>query len=185
MVILTIAGVNKIDGKSLSVDWTNKDGKRLDTTTTKPHGKSGAHFSATFTTPSVPFLLKLKGKTKKGLIFERYSRNPVHPSHVLIRVLYARNDYTVPAGGIGFVVFVVFNTGRTERFDISVKDPLKFAVPLRRHFITARKDRRNFFSVIFKAPSSAARGAHNEVLVTITGRTSKTTVGHVVSLLVV
>ena len=185
VVILTIAGVKKINDNSLSVDLMSKDGKRLGTTTTKPHGTSGAHFSATFTPPSVPFMLKLKGKTKKGLSFERYSRNPVHPSHALIRVLYARNDYTVPARGSGFVMFVVYNTGRTERFDISVKDRLKFAAPLRRPFITARKDRRNFFSVTFKAPSSASRGTHNEVLVTITGRTSKTTVGHVVRLLVV
>ena len=185
MVILTVAGANKINSKSLSLDLMSMDGRRLGTTTVTPHGTSGAHFSASFTPPSAPFKLKLKGKTKKGFTFERNSHNTVRPSHALIRVLYARNEYTIPAGGRGFVMFVVYNTGSTETFDIKVKDRLKYVARLRRTAITVRKGRKSFFSFTFKAPSSAARGGSDEVLATITGRTSKKTVGHVVRLMVV
>ena len=161
------------------------DGNRLGTATVTPHGTSGAHFSASFTPPSEPFKLKLKGTTKKGYAFVRNSHTTVHPSHALIRVLYARNEYTIPAGGSGFVMFVVYNTGPTEIFDIKVKDRLKYVAHLRRTHITVRQGRKSFFSATFKVPSSAARGGSDEVLATITGRTSKKTVGHVVRLMVV
>lgn len=185
VVILTVAGANKINKKSLSLDLMSMDEKRLIRAAVIPHGSSGAHFSASFTPPSEPFKLKLRGKTKKGYSFERNSHSTVHPSHALIRVLYARNEYTIPAGGSGFVMFVVYNTGPTEIFDIKVKDRLKYVAHLRRTSITVRQGRKSFFSVTFKAPSSAPRGGSDEVLATITGRTSKKTVGHVVRLMVV
>jgi len=185
VVILTVAGANTINKNSLSLDLISMDGRRLGTAAVTPHGSSGAHFSATFTPPSAPFKLKLKGMTKKGYSFERLSHNAVHPSHALIRVLYARNEYTIPAGGSGFVLFLVYNTGATEIFDIKVKDHLKYAAHLRRSYITVRQGRKSFFFVTFKAPSSAPRGGSDEVLATITGRTSKKTVGHVVRLMVV
>ena len=92
MVILTVAGANKIHKKSLSLDLMSMDDRRLGTAAVTPHGSSGAHFSATFSPPSAPFKLKFKGMTKKGYSFERLSRNAVHPSHALIRVLYVRNE---------------------------------------------------------------------------------------------
>ena len=82
-------------------------------------------------------------------------------------------------------MFVVYNTGATEIFDIKVKDRLKYVTHLRRTSITVRQGRESFFSVKFMAPSSAPRGGSDEVLATITGRTSKKTVGHVVRLMVV
>ena len=161
------------------------DGRRLGTANVIPQGTSGAHFSASFTPPSVPFNLKLRGTTKKGYSFERNSHSTVHPSHVLIRVLYATNDYTIPVAGSGFVMFAVHNTGPTEVFDIKVKDRLNSRVHLPRNFITVHGGSTSFFSVILNAPSSAARGESDEVLATITGRTSGKTVGHVVKLMVV
>ena len=163
----------------------SKAGNRLGTTTVTSHGTSGAHFSASFIPPSVPFKLKLRGKTEKGYSFERNSRNIVHPSHALIRVLYARNEFTIPAGKSGFVMFLVYNTGPTEVFDIKIKDRLNYVHRLLRSSITVRQGRKSFFSVSFRAPSSAKRGKGDEVLATITGRTSKKTVGHVVRLMVV
>ena len=183
VVILTVAGANKINKNSLSLDLMSMDERGLKTAAVTSHGSSGAHFSATFTPPAEPF--KLKGMTNKGYNFERLSRNAVHASHALIRVLYARNEYTIPAGGNGFVMFVVYNTGATEIFDIKVKDRLKYVAHLRRSYITVRQGRKSFFSVSFKAPSSAPRGGSDEVLATITGRTTKKTVGHVVRLMVV
>lgn len=162
----------------------SKDGKRLGTTTVTPRGTIGAHFSASFIPPSVSFKLRLRGKTQKGYNFERNSHNVVHPSHALIRVLYARNEFILPAGGSGFVVFVVYNNGPTEIFDVKVKDRLKYVSHLRRTSITVRQGRKSFFSVTFSAPSSAERGKGEEVLATITGHTSKKTVGQVVRLMV-
>lgn len=185
MVIVTIAGSNKINKNGLNLDFMSKNGRRLGTAAVTPRGTSSAHFTSSFTPPSVPFKLKLRGKTKAGYNFERTSRNIVHPSHALIRVLYARNEFTVPAGGRGFVVFVVHNTGPTEMFDIKVKDRLKLVRRLRRSYIIVRRDRQSFFSVTFKAPRSAVRGKGDEVLATITGRKSKKTVGHVVMLMIV
>jgi len=185
LVIITVAGAKTVNKKTLNLDFMSKDGKRLGTTTVTPRGTNGAHFSASFIPPSVPFKLKLRGKTQKGYSFERNSRNMVHPSHALIRVLYARNEFTIPAGRRGFVMFVVYNTGPTERFDIKVKDRLKYVSRLRRSSITVRQGRKSFFSVFFQAPSSAERGKGDDVLATITGRTSKKTVGHVVRLMVV
>lgn len=163
----------------------SKKGKRLGTVQLIPRGKRSAHFSASFTPPSSPFKLKLRGKTKRGYSLERSSRSIVHPSHALIRVVYARNEFTVPAGGRGFVLFVVYNTGRTERFDIKIKNTMGFVHYLRRSSIFVRQGRKNYFSVTFRAASSAKRGKGGEVLATITGQTSKKTVGQVVRLMVV
>ena len=184
MVIVTVAKAKKINNKDLNLDLMNQDGKFLGTATLTLHGTSGAHFSASFIPPSVSFKLRLRGKTQKGYNFERNSHNVVHPSHALIRVLYARNEFILPAGGSGFVMFVVHNTGPTEIFDIKVKDRLKYVNHLRRTSITVRQGRQNFFSVTFRAPSSAERGKGDEVLATITGRTSKKTVGQIVRLMV-
>ena len=185
MVIITVAGAEKINKTSLSLDLMSMNGRRLRTAPVIPGGTGDAHFSASFDPPSVPFRLKLRGTTKKGHIFERYSRNIVHPSHALIRVLYARNEFTIPARGSGYVLFVIHNNGPTEIFDIKITDRLKLVHQLRRSSFTVRQGRRSYISVTFKAPSSAVRGKGAEVLATITGRTSKKTVGHVVRLMIV
>ena len=174
----------KIDGSSLAIVLLSTDGKPLGTAPVKPVGTSGAHFSASFTPPSVPFRLMLKGKTKKGNQFERNSHTVAKPSTVLVRVLYAKEEYTVPAKGNGLVMFIVHNNGPTDVFDIDVKDTEKFQTTLTRSTITVRKGRTSFFSVRFKAKSLASPGGTDAVLVTVTGKTSKTTAGHVVTLMV-
>ena len=185
LVIITVAGAEKINKNALHLDLMNSKGKRLGTVNLTPRGKGGAHFSASFTPPSVPFKLNLKGKTKKGYSLQRSSHNIVHPSHALIRVLYARNEFTVPARGSGYVLFVVYNTGPTEKFDVKIKESAGFVHYLRRSSILVRRGRKSYVSVTFKAASSAKRGKGGEVLATITGQTSKKTVGQVVRLMVV
>lgn len=185
LVIITVAGAEKINKNALHLDWTNNEGKRFGTVPLVPRGKGSAHFSASFTPPSSPFKLKLRGKTKRGYSLERSSRRIVHPSHALIRVLYAKNEFTVPAGGRGFVLFVVYNTGPTEKFDIKIKNTMGFVHNLRRSSILVRRGRKSYFSVTFRAGSAAKRGKAGEVLATIKGQTSKKTVGQVVRLMVV
>lgn len=181
---MIVTEAEKLDGASLAVTLLSMDGKPLGTASVKPVGTSGAHFSASFTPPSVPFRLMLKGKTKRGNKFQRNSHTVAKPSNVLIRVSYAKEEYTVPAKGNGFVMFIVHNNGPTEVFEIDVKDTERFHPTLTRSTITVRKGRKSFFSVSFKAKSPASPGGADAVLVTVTGRTSKTTSGHVVTLMV-
>ena len=160
------------------------NGKLLGTAPVKPVGTSGAHFSASFTPPSVDFKLMLKEKTKKGNQFERNSHSVAKPSTLLIRVAYAKEECTVPAKGNGFVMFIVHNNGPTEVFDIHAKDTEKLQSTLTRSTITVRKGRTSFFSVSFKAKSPASPGGTDAVRVTVTGKTSKTTANQVVTLMV-
>ena len=149
-----------------------------------PRGASGAHFTSSFDPPSVPFTLKLKGKTTKGYYFERLSHNVVQPSPFIIRVLYARNEYTLPAGRSTSVTFTLHNNGMYQGFDIKVKDRLKYFRYLRRSTIFVPRRRRSFFTFIMRAPASAPRGKGDEVVVSVTGRKSKRTVREAVRLMV-
>ena len=187
MVILTVAGSNKINSRSLTLDLMSMDGRRLSTTTVTPQGSSGAHFSASFTPPSAPFKLKLRGTTKEGNSFERKSHNTVHPSHVLIRVVWASNDYTIPTTGISWkiVSFTVHNRGPGDVFDVQVKN-LKFVSP--HNFpksIPVFQGSEYFFSVEFTPPSSSARGENEVMLLTLTGRTSGKTFRKFVRLMII
>ncbi|XP_068713370.1 hemicentin-2-like [Montipora foliosa] len=183
-VVITVAGNAKINRNTLKLDLISEDGRRLTTATVTPRGTSGAHFSASFRCPAVPFTLKLRGKTKKGYNFQRRSHNIVHPSNTLIRVIYARNDYTIPAGRSSLVTFLMHNNGPTDTFDIKAKDRMKYFQNLRGSSITVRQSRTSFFSVVLKAPLSASPGKGDELLVTAKGRKSKKTVSLLVRLMV-
>ena len=183
--ILIVKASDKIRDTSLSLEFLTEDGKVLSTTSVSPVGKSGAHFSASFSTPTVPFRLKLRGKTKKNYDFERSSRSIVHPSHALVRVLYARHEFTVPIRGRELVIFFVYNSAATEIFDLKVKDSSKFNALVLSSAVRVYKDRSGFFFVYFSAKSTATSGAADNVIVTATGRTSKVSVNHVFSLMVV
>jgi len=180
---LIVKASDKIDGSSLGLDLLSKDGKVLSTTSVSPLGTSGAHFSASFSTPTVPFRMKLRGKTKKNFDFERSSRNIVHPSHALVRVLYARHEFTVPVRGRELVIFFVYNTGATEYFKLEVKDSPKFNASVLYSTVRVYKNRSGFFYVYFSAKSTP--GTADNVIVTATGQSSKVSVNHVFSLMVV
>lgn len=183
-VILIVRAVNKIQPASLNLDIVEEDGKVLSTASVLPVGTSGAHFSATFSTPTVPFKLQLKGKTKKNFDFERNSQHTVTPSHVVVKVLYARNEFTVPKSGNEFTMFFAYNTGATEVFDFKVKSTSNFKAQSSRSSARIYRDRLAFFSARFTATPSAVRGAADRVLVTVTGRTTHVTASYLVSLMV-
>lgn len=170
---------------SLSLEILGEVGKALKTATVRPVGTGGAHFSASFITPSVPFKLQLKGKTKKNYDFERNSQSTVIPSHVVVRVLYARNEFTVPKSSYEYVMFFVYNTGATEVFDYKVKNTSKLKAQIySRSSAVVFQNRLAFFAVRFTATPSAVPGAADNVLVTVTGRTTKVSDSHLVSLMV-
>ena len=176
---------DRIRSTPLSVDILSEDGTVLNTTSVSPVGTSGAHFSALFYTPTVPFRLRLRGKTKRNFDFERSSRNIIHPSHVLVGVLYTRGEFTVPIRGRELVTFFVYNTASPETFEFKVKESLVFDALVSIPAVRVHKNRSGFFFVYFSAKSTATSGAADNVIVTATGRTSKVTVNHMFSLMVV
>ena len=183
--ILIVRSGDKIYGTSLNLEILSKDDRVLNTTSVSPIGSSGAHYSVSFPTPTVPFKLKLRGKTKKNFDFERQSANIVHPSRAVIRVLYARGEFTVPLRGRAMVIFFVYNTGSTEIYDLKVKDSYIFNAFVLRSAVRAYKNLSGFFFVQFSAKPTATPGDADSVLVTATGRTSKASVNHMFSLMVV
>ena len=182
---MIIRGTDKINRTSLNLEIASKDGTVLGNTSVNLIGKSGDHFWARFPTPTVPFKLKLKGKTKKNYDFERNAGNIVHPSHAVVRVLYARNEFTVPLRGRSLVLFFVYNTGSKEIFDFKVKDSSTFNVSVYRPAVRVYTNRSGFFRAMFSAKPTATTGDTDSVLVTATGRTSKVSVNHMFSLMVV
>lgn len=155
---MIIRGTDKINRTSLNLEIASKDDQILNTTSVNLIGKSGAHFWARFPTPTVPFKLKLKGKTKKNYDFERNAANIVHPSHAVLRVLYATKEFTVPLGGRDLVIFFVYNTGLTEFFDFKVKDSSTFNASVLRRAARVYTNRSGFFYARFSAKPTATAG---------------------------
>ena len=183
---MTVSTANKINGESLQLEILNGDNEVLNTTDVHSlPGKSGAHFSASFSTPTIPFKLKLRGQTKRGFDFERNSKALVQPSRVLLRVLYSSEDFTVPISGRGLVIFVAYNTGSTENFQFEVKDSTTFNSSVSLSSRRVFQNRIGFFYTWFTAKAAATRGSVDTVMVTATGETSKTRVSSVVSLMAV
>ena len=175
---------DKIQSSSLYLNILKEDGSVLRTASVRPAGtRSRAHFSATFVTPSAPFKLQLRGKTKKNFDFERNSKITIQPSHVMVKAIYSASEFTVPKHTSESVMFLVYNTGVTEMFDVSVEGTSVFNAHYQRsHFVY--KDRLAFIDVYFSASPLVAPGTAEGVLVTVTGRTSKATAKTVVSLMV-
>lgn len=183
-VLLILREAGKVQTASLNLEIQSTDGKVLQTTPIKVIGTSGAHFSAAFPTPKVPFKLQLRGKTKNNFDFERSSQSTVNTSHVVVRALYARNEFTVPKSGYEFAMFFAYNTGATEVFDFKVRDTSNFKARPSRSSVLLRQNRKAVVTVHFTTTPSAVSGAADNVLVTVTGRTSKVSDSSLVNLMV-
>ena len=99
-VIITVSGNEKINKKTLKLDLLRKVGALTVQALVSPRGTSGAHFTSSFDSTSVPFTLKLKGKTKKGYNFERLSHNVVQPSPFIIRDSTPETSIRSPLVGV-------------------------------------------------------------------------------------
>lgn len=183
-VILILRGADKVQAGSLNLDILSADGKFLNTASVRAVGAGGTHFSASFATPTVPFKMQLNGKTKKNHNFERNSQSTVNPSHVVVRVLYARNEFTVPKSRSEVIWFFIYNTGATEKFKLKVEVTSKFKAQYSTSPIRVYQDRLAFISIRFTAMPSAVPGSAEDVLVTVTGQASKVSASYIVSLMV-
>ena len=181
---MIVREADKIQLSSLYLNILKEDGSVLRTASIRPAGTSSkAHYSATFATPSAPFKLQLRGKTKKNFDFERNSKITIQPSHVMVKAIYSESEFTIPKHTNESITFFVYNAGLTEMFDVSVDGRSVFNA----HYQGSRlvyQDRLAIIYAYFTASPLAAPGNAEGVLVTVTGRTSKATAKTVVSLMV-
>ena len=101
----------------------------------------------------------------------------------MVKAIYSESDFTVPKHTNESVMFLVYNTDVTEIFDVSVEDTSVLSA----HYQRVRLVYQNRLAIIyvyFSASPLAAPGTVEGVLVTVTGRTSKTTAKTIVTLMV-
>ena len=100
----------------------------------------------------------------------------------MVKAIYSESDFTVPKHTSESVMFLVYNTNVTEIFDVSV-DTSVFSARYQRIRLVYQ-NRLAIIYVYFSASPLAAPGTVEGVLVTVTGRTSKTTAKTIVTLMV-
>ena len=183
-VILIVRGAEKLQPSSLKLNILSTDGRPLHTTSLRQVGGDGVHFSASFPTPAEAFNMQLKGKTKKNFQFERNSQSTVEPSHVVVKLMYARNEFTAPKSSYEFAMFFILNSGATEKFKFQIKETVNFKAEYSASLITVYQNRYAVVRVRFIAKSSAVPGSVDQLFVTVTGETSKVTARNIVSLMV-
>lgn len=183
-VILIVSGAEKLQPSTLQLYILGTDGRRLRSTRLQKVGRDGVHFSASFATPEVPFKMQIKGNTKRDVQFERSSQSTVEPNHVVVKVLYARNEFTAPKSGYEFAMFLIINSGATEEFDFKIKETVNFEVRTSANTTMVYQYRQAVISVRFFAKRSAVPGNAEDLLVTVTGKTSGVTASEIVSLMV-
>ena len=171
---------------TLKLNILSTNGRPLHTIPLRQVGGDGVHFSASFHTPTEAFNMQLKGKTKKGFQFERNSQSTVEPSHVVVKLLYAQNEFTVPKSDElnDFSMFFILNSGDTEKFKFQIKETVNFKAKYSSSLITVYKNRPAAVFVRFFPKRSAVPGSVDDLLVTVTGETSKVTATNIVSLMV-
>ena len=177
-------GAEKLQSSTLQLYILGTDGRRLHSTRLRRVGRDGVHFSASFPTPEVPFKMQIKGNTKRNFQFERSSQSTVERRHVFVKVLYARNEFTAPKSGYEFAIFLIINSGATEEFDFKIKETVNFEVRTSANTTMVYQNRQAVISVRFFAKRSAVPGNAEDLLVTVTGKTSGVTASEIVSLMV-
>jgi hypothetical protein len=69
-----------------------------------------------------------KAGQKQATALNVLQKKTIHVTTALIRVYKAQHgQLTIPRGRRMYVILLIFNTGATETFDVSVNDPLRYA----------------------------------------------------------
>ena len=138
----------------------------------KSEGKNGVRQLFTFTPPGQLFKIKLKGTTKNGNPFERISHNVIKSESLLVKVLFAKNDFTVPQGASTFLLFLVENYGNNEVIDVRLFGSLGTVQRVSRNSVFVRKRRKSSFTVTFSAKATAEKGITITIVVLVKGKSS-------------
>ena len=182
-LVITLAGSEKVDISSLRLQLITKDGDHISNATLQ--SRNGVHFFASVVAPTQVFKLKLRGNTRSGNPFQRISRHIIEPSKVLLRVLSASNDYTLPHNGITFVHFQLCNHGHRERFQVTVKDKLGYLVTRRIGSRIARRNSCPILAVRARATRTEDIGKTESIFIVVKGTKTGTIVSTFVQLFVV
>ena len=173
--ILTLGGVAHVDLQTLRAELISLQGDVITTSgpvSLTPKDNKGIRHSFKFHPPNQIFKIKLKGRTKMGNPFERICHSPIKPGTLLVKVLFARNDYTISQGRTGYVLFMIENFGNTEMVDIKSHASPGNVESQSRTLGRVRQGRRTSFSVSFRGNAKAIRGVTVTVVVSVKGRAS-------------
>ncbi|XP_046850766.1 von Willebrand factor A domain-containing protein 7-like [Xenia sp. Carnegie-2017] len=186
--ILTVGGISHVNKNSLRAELVTLRGDVI--TTTRPTSLSakdskGIRHSFKFHPPNQIFKIKLKGLTKKGNSFERISHSPIKTETLIVKILFARNDFTLKQGNTCYIIFTVQNFGNNEVVDFKSLGNLGTVERQSRKFGRIRKGRKTSFAVTFRGKLKATPGMTVTVVVSVTGRSSGSVAKMSVPLLVV
>ncbi len=164
-----------VDKQTLEAELVTLEGDII--TTSKPvsltsKGLKGFRHSFKFYPPNHIFKIKLKGKTRKGNLFQRICHTPINPETLLLSVIFARNHYTVAMGRTSFVIFTVENFGNDELVDFKSFGNLATVKRQSRKVGRARKGRSASFSVSFTGNTKVTIGMTVTIVVSVKGRNS-------------
>ena len=149
-----------------------------------PIGKMGSLYQSTFTPPKEKYKVVLEGKTRSGNKFTRVSRREDEAKHILLRVLYGQNHFTVVPGKKFLLLAGLHNTGNTEYFKVRAYSNSGVAKVIRSR-IMSRKGRMGFIIVTFTPMKSFKPGQTASIILLARGETSGTLVTEVMRVLVV
>ena len=173
--ILTLGGVAHVDQRTLKAELVTLEGdviKMSKPVSLTSKDKRGIRHSFKFYPPNQIFKIKLKGRTKKGNSFERICHTRIKPETLLVKVLFARNDYTISQGSTGYVIFTIENFGNDDVVDITSFGSLGTVERQSQAMRRVRKGRRTSFSVTFRGNPKATRGVTVTIVVSVKGRIS-------------
>ena len=132
------------------------------------------------------FLLFFFAPNNKGNLFKRISRNIVTPKDALLRVVHARNFFTLPTGQRTYVIFEIINGKRyRETFTINARSKLGYMIPLRRSTTVVRAGYFARFSIRLRSTRRSDVGKTEFLTVSVTGKRSRAKSVQIVQLMVV
>ncbi|XP_046850361.1 hemicentin-1-like isoform X1 [Xenia sp. Carnegie-2017] len=186
--ILNVRGISHVNKSSLAAELVTLYGDVI--TSTRPTSLSakdskGIRHLFKFHPPNQIFKIQLKGLTKKGNSFERISKTPVKAETLIVKVLYARNDFTLKHESTTYLIFSIENFGNNEVVDFKSFGNLGTVERQSRKFGLVRKGRKTSFVVTFRGKPKATPGMTMTVVVSVTGRSSGSVAKMSVPLLVV
>ena len=187
-VVVTVAGAEKIKPSSLKLQIVTEDATVLTERGLTSKGSGAAHYTCTVKTPTVPFRLKLIGRTKKGSNFERSSRELIEPQTGVMRVYGATNDFTL---GVGrprneSIILQIYNAGsKHETFDFTAKGNLGYPIHWVRPLVVVRPRGTGVAVLRLRATNPADIGKTETLFITAKGRKSNMQLTLTVQLLVV
>ena len=164
-------GAPYITNTSLAIQLVNEAGVPiLKANLTK---EASELYTARFSPPSFPFRLQLSGKTKQGFPFQRVTPEKVRAKPAVIRIVTGKDDMRFQLGNTLYILFKIYNVGRSEAFDIDIKDNVGFLKPLHLVRFVSHNTQRSILVLIRPTKRGYNKGRVDEVFAKAKGKISK------------